>query len=141
MHQANKQTGIRNRATRRFKVLFALPKPTLHPFCLPCQLSPKGLFSVNCIHMLPYLLPVEFSQWEALVGDGKPDGEEICDLSFLVYYYDNDCIPLSLQLMSSDWFPLPSLQYPKRIQWHHFFPCLFRDCYPYQLAGLSPPLE
>lgn len=73
-------------------------------FCLPCQLNPKGLFSVNCIHMFPYILPVEFSQWEALVGDGKPDGEEICDLSFLVYYYDNDCIPLSLQLMSSDWF-------------------------------------
>ena len=90
---------------RGIKVLqFALPKPTLHPFLPSLPTQPQGAHLVNCIHMLPYLLPVEFRQWEALVGDGKPDAKEISDLSFLVYYYDNDCIPQSLQLLSSDWF-------------------------------------
>ena len=35
----------------------------------------------------------------------------------------------------------PITPVPKKIQWHHFFPCLFRDCCPYQLAGLPPPLD
>ena len=84
-------------------LLFALPNPTLHPFLPSLPTQPQGALFCE-LYPYAYLLPVEFSQWNALVGDGKPGGEEIRDLFFLVYYYDNDCIPLSLQLLSSDWF-------------------------------------